>query len=369
MEAVEVTIMGAGIVGLAIAAELSADHQVLVLEQHDKFGQETSSRSSEVIHAGIYYPPGSLKAQLCVEGNRALYRLCADNGIGHKRLGKIIVATNDAELAELEKIIAHGRGNGATLDLLSAAEVRRMEPNVSSIGGMHSPNTGIVDSHGLMQHFHARAVGSGAMMAYRCKAVGIEKVAEGYRVSVEDQEGSFSFHTRLLINSAGLHSDALAAMAGIDLDKAQYRLHYCKGEYFSLAHTYTSRLVYPVPGAHEGGLGVHITLDLQGCSRLGPNAIYVDAIDYTVDERHLDEFYRSALRLLPAIKREELAPGYAGVRPKLQGEGQPFRDFVIRHEADRGLDGLINLIGIESPGLTASPAIARHVAEMVKTIV
>jgi L-2-hydroxyglutarate oxidase LhgO len=368
MEEVEVTIIGAGVVGLAIAAEVAKYREVYVMEKNETFGQETSSRNSEVIHAGIYYPPGSLKARLCVEGNAMLYELCERNGIGHKRLGKLIVATDDEETRELEKLLENGQKNGVRLEYLSGPEAKKLEPGLNARAAILSPSTGIIDSHGLMKYFIGIAKDNKASIVYKAKVVGIEKLTDKYKVTVEDTAGNSSFLTRVLINSAGLNSDRIAEVASIDIAEAGYELHYCKGEYFSTSQSLAKMLIYPVPKPREGVLGIHITPDLEGRIRLGPNAQYVDTLDYEVDEKWTGEFYNSVRKFLPAIEYDEIKPDFAGIRPKLQGEGDGLRDFVIRHEYDRGLEGLINLIGIESPGLACSPAIAKYVRGMVDEI-
>lgn len=367
----DVTIIGAGVIGLAIAARAAkVSRQVYVLEKNQGFGLETSSRHSGVIHAGIYYPQGSLKAKLCVAGNRSLYELCQRYDIGHKRLGKLIVAINDEESGRLEALLERGRRNGAEdLKLLSRRELKELEPNVAGVAAMLSPSSGIIDSHGLMQYFIAKVVEGGAQIAYQTRVVGIEKVAEGYRVDVEDSRGRSSFITRVLVNSAGLYSDKIAEMAGIDIDGAGYRLHYCKGDYFSLKRrqsTRVNRLIYPVPPSDIAGVGIHITFDLEGRVRLGPDIEYVDSLDYAIDRREQKLFYYSVKKLLPAVDYEDLEPEMAGIRPKLQEPGGEVRDFVIRDEADKGLPAFINLIGIESPGLTAAPAIAEYVGGLVE---
>lgn len=364
MEEVESTIIGAGVVGLAIAAEMAKDKKVYVVEKNEAFGQEISSRTSEVIHAGIYYPPTSLKAKLCVEGNAMLYELCEAHGIGYKKLGKLIVATEEKEIKELEKLFENGRKNGANLEFLSRQEFK----NVNALAAIFSPSTGIVDSYRLMKYFAKKAKASNAKIVYRAKVIGVEKLADKYKVTIEDPEGNFSFLTRVLINSAGLSSDRIAELAGIDIAKAGYKLRYCKGEYFHISKNLAERLIYPVPKQGEGGHGIHITPDLEGRIRLGPNAYYVDEIDYKVDESHKQEFYDSVRKFFPSIEYDDIEPEFAGIRPKLQGQGEDFRDFVIRHEQDKGLAGFINLIGIESPGLTASPAIAKYVKGMAGEI-
>lgn len=366
----DITIIGAGVIGLAIAAQVARRNRyVYVLEKNRSFGLETSSRHSGVIHAGIYYPQGSLKAKLCVTGNRKLYDLYQQYDIGHKRLGKLIVATEDEERDELESLLERGKSNGAEgLKLLSRQELKALEPNVEGVAAMLSPSSGIIDSHSLMQYFIAKVVEGGAQVAYQSQVVGIEKAAEGYEVEVEDSEGRSSFITRVLINSAGLYSDQIAELAGIDIDRAGYRLHYGKGDYFSLKRrrsTRVSRLIYPVPPSDITGVGIHITFDLEGRVRLGPDIEYVDSLDYTIDRREQKLFYDSVRRFLPAIEYDDLEPDMAGIRPKLQEPGGEFRDFVIRDESDKGLPAFINLIGIESPGLTAAPAIAEYVADLI----
>ncbi len=371
---VDIAIIGAGVVGLAIAARVASPNRaVYVLEKNEKFGMETSSRHSGVIHSGIYYPEGSLKAKLCVEGNQLLYKICERSGIGYKKLGKLVVASSDEEVEQLQGLHERGKRNGARgLKMLSKSEMKKLEPNVEGVAALLAPWTGIVDSYGLMQHYIAAAKDSGAQIAYKTKVAGIERISNGYEVTVEENgKKGFSFITRILINCAGLYCDKIAELAGIDIAKAGYRLHYCKGEYFSVGNgknRMVQRLIYPVPEPKVTGVGIHITLDLEGRMRLGPSVEYVDSIDYSVDTRHKETFYNSARKMLPFIEYGDLEPEMAGVRPKLQGPGEDIRDFVIRDEGDRGLPGFINLIGIESPGLTASPAIARYVGEIVDSV-
>jgi L-2-hydroxyglutarate oxidase LhgO len=267
-------------------------------------------------------------------------------------------------------LLERGRGNGVEgLKRLSRRELKELEPNVAGVAAMLSPSTGIIDSHALMQYFIAKAGEGGAQIAYRTKVVGIEKLADGYEVEVEDSGGRSSFTTRVLVNSAGLYSDKIAEMAGIDIDGAGYRLHYCKGDYFSLRKrpsTRVNRLVYPVPPLNIAGVGIHITFDLEGRVRLGPDIEYVDSLDYAIDRRQQKLFYDSVQKLLPAVEYDDLEPEMAGIRPKLQEPGGEIRDFVIQDESDRGLPGLVNLIGIESPGLTAAPAIAEYVGGLIE---
>ncbi len=364
-------IIGAGVVGLAIAAELSRQQEgILVIEKNRTFGLETSSRNSEVIHSGIYYPEDSLKARLCVEGNRLLYEFCQKYSVDHRRLGKIVVATDENEVGKLEELYRQGLSNGVSdLQLLSRKEVKELEPNVEATSGMFSPSTGIVDAHSLMRLMYGLAREQGTDFAFDTEVVGIEKTGDRYRIEIRDREGTTTFTTGILINSAGLYSDAIARLAGIDIDQAGYRLHYCKGDYFSLNSADgapVSRLVYPLP--EQAGKGIHVTLNLDGAVRLGPSAYYVDEPDYKVDETRRETFYQSVKRFLPRLRLEDIEPDFAGIRPKLQGPEEDFRDFVIAHEEVRRLPGLVNLIGIESPGLTAAPAIARYVAEIVRRL-
>ena len=367
----DITIVGAGVVGLAIAAQVASEaREVYVLEKNETFGQETSSRHSGVIHAGIYYPRDSLKAKMCAAGNPSLYELCEKYGIGHSRTGKLIVATSDEETGELQTLLERGQENGAEgLRILSHRELKELEPNVRGVAAILSPSSGIIDSHALMRYFIARAQEGGVQIAYQTKVVAIEKVADGYKVTVKDNTGEFSFTTRVLINCAGLYSDKVAELAGIDTVKAGYQLHYCRGEYFGLSSgksTLVKRLIYPVPPPKITGVGIHLTLDLEGRMRLGPSIQYVDSLDYSIDNRNKRLFYDSARRFLPSIEYDDLEPEMAGIRPKLQEPGGDIKDFMIRDESDRGLPGFINLIGIESPGLTASPAIAKYVGGLIE---
>jgi L-2-hydroxyglutarate oxidase LhgO len=371
MPDVAVTVIGGGVVGLAIAAELAPHYSPLfVLERRAKYGTETSSRNSEVIHAGIYYPHGSLKATLCVEGKHLLYELCERHGIPHRRITKIITATTIEELERLEALYRHGCENGVELELLTAEQVHALEPNIASVGGIFSPSTGIISAHGLMDFFYHTARQHGADLLTHTTVIGLQKKNDGYEVTINESGSTSSFTSAIVINSAGLESDTVAALAGIDIDAAGYRLHHCKGSYFAVANaakrTLVGRLIYPVPPRES--LGVHALVDLGGRLKFGPDVEYLAArtYDYRVDESKRRVFAESVRRIVPTITEDDLAPDYSGIRAKLQGPGEPVRDYIIKHEADRGLPGLINLIGIESPGLTASPAIARYVAALLK---
>lgn len=365
---IDVAIIGAGVIGLATANEIAQLKKgVFVLEKNHNFGLETSSRNSEVIHAGIYNPEDSLKTTLCLEGKNLLYELCERHDIAYKKLGKIIVASSEDEIIQLEKIYEQGRRNGVEdLMLLSRTELKKLEPNIEARAALLSPSSGILDSYSLLKFFHSQASEKGAYFVFNTEVIGIEKVGTRYKLQIRDREGISVFTSRIVINAGGLNSDRIAQLAGIDIAKAGYKLHYCKGEYFSLSSKYRrliSRLIYPTP--EQAGKGIHVTLGLNGRVRLGPNARYVEAIDYGVDETQRLAFYNSTKRFLPSIKVEDLEPEFAGMRPKLQGPNEAFRDFVISHEEKAGFPGLINLIGIESPGLTAAPAIARYVRGIV----
>jgi L-2-hydroxyglutarate oxidase LhgO len=367
------TIIGAGVVGLAVAAALSETRNgVIILERNPGFGQETSSRNSEVIHAGIYYAKDSLKAKLCVEGRRLLYPLCEQSRIPHRRCGKLIVATDADEENILASIHERARENGVDdLKMLSAGEVRAMEPNVRACAALHSPSTGIISAHRLMRRYFAQAKRNGVQFVPHATVLGIDQRDRGgYRIQVGYPDGQTdSFSSRWVVNSAGLDADRMARSAGIDIDRSGYRLHYWRGDYFSLdvPKGFIRRLVYPVPQANHVGLGVHATIDLTDRVKLGPDATYLPDrhLDYTVNPASREAFYQAAARYLPGIAVAQLNPEMAGIRPKLQRPGDPAMDFVIAEESDNGFPGLVNLIGIESPGLTASPAIARYVSDLV----
>jgi L-2-hydroxyglutarate oxidase LhgO len=339
------------------------------LEKNETFGRETSSRNSGVIHAGIYYPEGTLKAGLCVEGNRLLYELCQRYGVGHRRLGKLIVATSDEEVEQLTSLLKKGQRNGAEgLRMISRLQLKSLEPDVEGVAALLSPTTGIVDAHALMRYYLSQAQAENAHVAFNTEVIGIERVNDSYRVSVKDGSGRLSITSTIVINCAGLNCDQVAGMAGIDIDAAGYRLHYCKGEYFNVSGGKSEciqHLVYPVPLPRVTGVGIHATLDMDGRMLLGPSVEYVNKVDYAINDRNQRLFYESVKPFLPFIEYEDLAPEMAGIRPKLQGPGDDICDFVIREESDRGLLGFIDLIGVESPGLTASPAIARYIGGIV----
>jgi L-2-hydroxyglutarate oxidase LhgO len=365
---IDVAIIGAGVIGLATAREIAqGEKDVFIFEKNRTFGLETSSRNSEVIHAGIYYPEDSLKAKLCVEGKNLLYKLCDKHNIAYKKSGKIIVAADENEISWLEELHKQGGKNGVDdLVLLSRTEVKRLEPNIEARAGLLSPSSGIFDSHSLLKFLYDQAREKGAEFVFGTEVIGVERTGAKYKVQIKDRDGISDVVAHVILNCAGLNSDRIAQLAGIDITKSGYKLHYCKGEYFSLDSRYrnlVSRLIYPAP--EQAGHGIHWRQALDGRVLLGPSAHYVEAIDYSVDETHKQYFYNLAKRFLPFVELEDLAPESAGIRPKLQGPGEDFRDFVIAHEENAGFPGLINLIGIESPGLTAALAIARYVGGMM----
>ena len=368
---VTVVIIGAGVLGLAIAAEIAQyQKDVFVFERNQTFGLETSSRNSEVIHSGIYYPENSLKAKFCVEGRELLYDLCNKHDIPHQKLGKIVLAMSKPEIASLEQLYKQATTNGvADLIPLTGPELNELEPCVTGKAGLLCPSTGIIDSYSLLQFLYSKARRNGAEFAFGVEVRTVEKAGTRYKVQLQDREGISHLTSHTVVNCAGLYADRIAQTVGIDIDKAGYRLHYCKGEYFSLnsrLRPSINRLIYPIP--EQAGLGIHLTLAQDGRMRLGPNTRYIESIDYKVDEASKNTFFQAGKRFLPFIELEDLQPEFAGIRPKLQGQDEGFRDFVIAHENAAGFPGLINLIGIESPGLTASPAIARHIGRMVNEI-
>ena len=366
MERVDCVVIGAGVVGLACARALALiGREVIVLEEAGAIGTETSSRNSEVIHAGIYYTPGSLKAKLCIPGRLALYRYCEEHGVAHRRCGKLIVAASDAQRPALEKLHAQAQANGVgDLQWLNGAQALAMEPELTCVAALLSPSTGIIDSHGLMLAYQGDAEARGAAIALRSPVQGGRVGGNGIELDVGGAQ-PMRIRARVVVNSAGLRAQKVAAaLQGFPADRVPPS-YYCKGNYFSLnARAPFSRLIYPVPEA--AGLGVHLTLDLAGQARFGPDVEWVDAIDYCVDPRRADAFYREIRRYWPKLANGALQPGYSGIRPKIQAPGEPARDFLIEGPKDHGVAGLVNLFGIESPGLTASLAIADHVHDLLR---
>lgn len=363
---VDAVVIGAGVVGLAIAARLAREgRETIILETENTYGSGVSSRNSEVIHAGIYYPRGSLKARLCVEGRQALYEFCEAHNVAHCRSGKLIVA-GASELEELRAIEQAGIGNGVTdLQWLDRAEALALEPNLDCAAALLSPSTGIVDSHGLMTALLGEAERHGAMLAVGSRVVGGRIIEHGVRLDVVASNELTQIEAATVINAAGLTAPSVArTIAGIP-PAAVPREHFAKGTYVTLTgRSPFSRLVYPVP--EPGGLGVHLTLDLGGQAKFGPNVEWVDAPDYQVSADCVPAFRKAVARYWPGILDAELHPGYAGVRPKLSGPGEPAADFHIAGPRDHGVPGMVQLFGIESPGLTSSLAIADLVSEKLQ---
>ena len=361
VERIDAVVIGAGVVGLAVARALAlAGREVVVLERESAIGTGTSSRNSEVIHAGIYYPPGSLKARLCVAGRFALYSYLADRGIAHRRCGKLIVAADEDQVAGLEKLKDQASANGVgDLRMLAAREARALEPALSCVAAIESPSTGIVDSHGLMLALQADAESRGAAIALRSPLMAGRVRGDGVELEVGGAE-PIRLIARTVVNSAGLNAPEVArSIEGIPADRIPPS-YYCKGNYFSLSgRSPFRRLVYPAP--ESAGLGVHLTLDMAGQARFGPDVEWVERVDYDVDPRRGQVFYDAIRRYWPGLRNGSLQPAYCGIRPKMQPEGRPSGDFLIQGPADHSVPGLVNLFGIESPGLTASLAIADHV--------
>ena len=360
MEKLDAVVVGAGVVGLAIARALArSGREVVIIEAEDAIGTHTSSRNSEVIHAGIYYPKGSLKARSCVAGKELLYEYCVAHGVPHRRSGKLIVATDAAQEEELLSIQKKAHANGVTdVVWMTRAQVQALEPEISCVAGLYSPSTGIIDSHALMLAYLGDAEAHGAMLALKSRLVGAQVTADGFVVHSDQIDVACS----ILVNSAGLKAPTVArSVEGYDAALAP-REFYAKGNYYSLTRKAPfSRLVYPVP--EPGGLGVHVTLDLAGQARFGPDVEWVERIDYQVDPRRSERFYAAIRKYWPGLPDGALAPGYAGIRPKTAGPGEPAPDFAVQGPALHGIPGLVHLFGIESPGLTSSLALAALVAK------
>ena len=367
----DVVVIGAGVVGLACARELAArGREVVLLERHERFGVETSSRNSEVIHAGIYYPAGSLKARLCVAGSRRVYAWCQAHDVPHARIGKLIVATSEDDEPRLDQILRQALENGVTsLQRFAPSQVRAVEPHVRATHALWSPDTGIVDSHQLMASLYADAQAHGCTDALRHEVVAAEPAPGGYRVTARCETETTTLEVRAVVNAAGLEADRVAALPGLDVAAAGYRQHYARGHYFRVhprKRHLASHLIYPAP--HATHLGIHVTLDMAGGVRLGPDLEYLPdrTQSYDVAESLRARFFEAASRYLEGLEPDDLSPDLAGIRPKLQGPGEPFRDFVIQEESARGLPGWVNLVGIESPGLTCCLEIGRLVADRLE---
>lgn len=372
MNDVNILIVGAGVVGLAIASELSKTYGgIAIVERHSKYGQETSSRSSEVIHAGIYYKPGSLKSRLCVRGNELLYKICEVNSIPHNNSGKLLIANEEKSINKLNRLYQNAMGNKAkNCRMVDEVEIKQIEPNVKAEKAIYFPTSGYVESEKLMSFFEKDSINNGAIYLYHHEVISIKKQNTGYAVQVRTAHHDvYEITTHVLINSAGLHSDKVSEMVGIDADAHGYRIYYHKGIYFRAVRQlerYPKLLIYPIP-PEVGAVGIHTTPDMNGGMRLGPHFFWSDSIDYSVDDAFHNFFFEDVRSYLPFIEYDDLQPDMSGIMSSLQKhDDNILKDFVISDESGKGFPGLINLIGIESPGLTASPAIAEYVAQLIK---
>lgn len=373
----DVIIIGGGIVGIACAASCSAGgFRTLLVERHGSFGQEASSRNSEVIHSGLYYQPDSWRARLCVPGNRNMYGECERLGVWAWQCGKLVVAVTPDEEPDLEALFKRGTGNGVPgLELLSTAQTRRLEPNIRCRNAIWVPTTGLVDSHALMKGYLQEAQAHGADCAFGVEFRSVADHHEGYVLRFRDTNGEETrLSTRFVVNAAGISAGRIAEAFGIDIDAAGYRVYPNRGHYYRVSwskSTLVSRLVYPVPPKQMSVLGIHITVDKAGQVRLGPDAEYIpdgkpEQEWYQFDDNRREKFYDAVSRYFPALELNDLSPDQVGVRAKIQAPGEPVRDFVICHEKERGLPGLVNLVGIESPGLTCSHEIAGEVVRLLR---
>jgi len=364
MERVNILIVGAGVIGLAVARSISEEYEDVVLVEKEKtFGRHTSSRNSEVIHSGIYYPKDSLKAQLCVIGNKKLYRYAEEYNIPFCNCGKLVIANNDNELSILKELKIKGEINGILgLQIIDSNECKNTEPQIAAKYALKIPSTGIIDSHKLMQKLEIDAKHNCAFILYDMEVNSIKAVEEGYLVNFSNGE---VFEAKTLINCAGLYSDKIAEMVGINIEKNDLALHWCKGEYYKSSKIKNiNHLIYPVPDSKGIFLGIHLTINLHGEVRFGPNAYYVNELNYNMDERYKPEFLK-AIQKFVMIEQNDLHLDDCGIRAKLQEEDGEFRDFYVKEESDKGLPNFINCIGIESPGLTCCLSIAEEVNKLI----
>jgi L-2-hydroxyglutarate oxidase LhgO len=364
--AFDVAIVGAGIVGLAIARKLAADRSVVVLERNARPALEISSRNSGVIHAGIYYPANSLKTRLCVQGRELLYRYCQQHHVPHQRCGKLIVATDNSEEPGLRALQQQAAANGVALQWWNQQQLQRAEPQLRASAALFSPHSGIIDTGAYALQLMADVQQRGGDVVMHCSVEQVSARGDGFDVITRSGGTEHTLRVKTVINAAGLNAQHLAAQIhGLDARQIP-PLYRCKGHYFRLAKASPfSHLVYPLTDKNAAGLGIHATLDIQGILRFGPDTEYIDDADYQVDDSRREPFRAAIARYFPAITASDLIPDYAGIRPKLQAPGAGFHDFVISSEREHGIAGLVNLFGIESPGLTASLAIADHVAALL----
>jgi D-amino-acid oxidase len=362
VEQVDAVVIGAGVIGLACARALAhAGREVVILERHSRIGEEISSRNSEVIHAGIYYPQHSAKARLCVRGKELLYRYCADHQVPHQRCGKLIVATNDSQLGVLRDYQQRARMNGAgELRWLEPEAITRLEPAIRGVAGVYSETTGIVDSRALMESLLGAVEERAGALALGTNALHVASAGAGFRIETADLE----LEANLLVNATGLSAPTFAAQMDVEHRDVLPRAYFAKGHYYQLSgRSPFSHLVYPI--AEAGGLGVHVTLDLGGAARFGPDVRWCDKPDYQFDESTREDFVSAIRSYYPDLDESRLHPGYTGVRPKISPPGSDAADFSIRGPLEHGVAGLVHLFGIESPGLTACLAIAEWVSEQL----
>lgn len=369
----DIVIVGAGVVGLSCAYFLSQKFSTLVIERNPSYGLETSSRNSEVIHSGIYYPPDSLKAKLCMAGNRSVYQWCNDFNIQAIRTGKLIVATDEEEMEALHRLRERGITNGVEkLELLPRAKVEQIEPNIICKGALFVPSTGIFDTHRFMDSLFSLSKNNGADFAFHHKLTSITPKGNGYEITLKtDKDEDFKVSTKFIVNSAGLESDTIAKISGLHPERLGYQLRWAKGHYFRLANryrNYAKHLIYPVPPKDAKFLGIHLTIELSGGIKLGPDLHFLETReqDYTVPENLKFPFFNSISRYLRGISPEDLSPDQAGIRPKLANPKGNFADFIIVEESANGLPGFVNLIGIDSPGLTCSLEIGKMIVSILK---
>ena len=365
---VQILVIGAGVVGLSVARQAAlAGHEVIIAEKTSGIGNGVSSRNSEVIHGGMYYPTGSLRAHHCPRGRRLMYEFCASHGVPHRKCGKLIVATEAPEVAKMEAILKQGRANGVEdFQMIDSAAARAMEPQVSCVAALHSPETGIVDSHSFMRALQGDLEDRGGAIAFNTNVERLIHTQAGWVVRFSGHE-SGELAVDAVVNSAGLGAQALARHTEDYPEKRVPRLVLARGNYYGYAgRPVFSRLIYPAPRI-DGGLGTHVTLDLAGRMRFGPDVEWIDKEDYNVNPERAKSFYASIRRYWPGLPDNSLQPDYAGIRPKLTGPGEPAADFMIEGPAQHGLPGLVQLFGIESPGLTSSLSIAEDVVGYLKS--
>ena len=364
-------IIGAGVVGLATAYKLSQQFpcaKILLIESHNQFGSETSSRNSEVIHAGIYYPENSLKAELCIQGSKQLYSFCQQYSVPHKRIGKMIIASDDNDVIKLENIQKNALKNNVSLQVIDQQTCLKLEPNIQAKAALISKNTGIIDSHQYMQTLLTLAEQQGVLFSPNTHFLSANKTPQGFNIRVNTADGLFSFTSRHLINSAGLHAPKVAKnIDAMENSSSIPQYHYCRGHYFSYQDKAPfSHLIYPTPNKNTAGLGIHATLDLSGHVRFGPDIEFTDKLDYSLDENRKNDFVQAIKHYLPSLNPDKLVPSYCGIRPKLTGPNEDPADFMIQSQEQHSISGLINLFGIESPGLTASLAIADTITKSIR---